>query len=113
MNWKPLQHAGAGKNVKKQTVIDRGPAAKKEASIDNYEVTSWYGILTSAGTPCDIVTRLNTEWMKIVTMPDTIEKMQKAGVEPPSGKPEQFSDFIKAETVRWAKVIKKANLSVD
>jgi tripartite-type tricarboxylate transporter receptor subunit TctC len=85
----------------------------REAGIENFEVVSWYGILAPAGTPPDIVNRLNAEWIKIAAMPDTIEKMQNAGVEPLSSTPEQFTDFIKAETVRWAKVIKEANLSVD
>ena len=85
----------------------------KEAGIDNFEVISWYGILAPAGTPRDIVNRLNAEWIKIAAMPDTKEKMQNAGVEPLSSTPEQFADFIKAEIVRWAKVIKEANISVD
>jgi tripartite-type tricarboxylate transporter receptor subunit TctC len=85
----------------------------KEAGIDNFEVVSWYGILAPAGTPPDIVNRLNAEWVKIAAMPDTREKMQNAGVEPLSSAPAQFADFIKAETVRWSKVIKEANISVD
>jgi tripartite-type tricarboxylate transporter receptor subunit TctC len=82
----------------------------KEAGIDNCEVTAWYGILAPAGTPRDIVNRLNAEWIKIAAMPDTKELMQNAGFEPLSGTPEQFADFIKIETVRWAKVIKDANI---
>ncbi len=86
----------------------------KEAGVDNWEVTIWYGILAPAGTPRDIVTRLNAEWVKIAAMPDVIEKMRSAGgAEPLSGTPEQFSEFIKTETVRWAKVIKEANLKID
>ena len=49
----------------------------REAGMDNFEVTTWYGILAPAGTPRDIVTRLNAEWGKITAMPDTKEKMQK------------------------------------
>ena len=82
----------------------------KEAGIDNCEVTSWYGILAPAGTPRDIVNRLNAEWIKIAAMPDTKEKMQNAGFEPLSSTPEQFSEFLKTEIVRWAKVIKEANI---
>ena len=86
----------------------------KEAGIDNWEVAVWYGVLAPAGTPRDIVDRLSAEWTKIAAMPDTMEKMQSAEVEPISGTPEQFSAFLKAETVRWAKVIKEANiLSID
>ncbi|MEI7670865.1 MAG: tripartite tricarboxylate transporter substrate binding protein [Deltaproteobacteria bacterium] len=85
----------------------------KEAGVENFEVVSWYGILAPAATPRDIVNRLNAEWIKIAAMPDTKEKMQSAGVEPLSSTPEQFADFIKTEIVRWSKVIKEANLSVD
>ncbi len=85
----------------------------REAGVENFEVVSWYGILAPAATPRDIVNRLNTEWVKIVAMPDTKAKMESAGVEPLSSTPEQFGDFIKAETVRWSKVIKEANLSLD
>ncbi len=82
----------------------------KESGMDNYLVTSWFGILAPAGTPLDIINRLNAEWMKVAAMPDTLEKMRKAGVEPRSGTPEQFSEFLKAEIVRWAKIIKDANI---
>ncbi len=85
----------------------------REAGIDNFEVILWYGILAPAGTPRDIITRLNAEWVKIAAMTDTKEKMRKAEYEPMSSTPEQCADFIKTETVRWGKVIKDANLSVD
>ena len=85
----------------------------KEAGIDNSEVTTWYGILVPAGTPRDIINRLNAEWIRIAAMPDTLEKMQNAGVETMSGTPEQFAELIKAEIARWAKVIKEANVSIE
>jgi tripartite-type tricarboxylate transporter receptor subunit TctC len=85
----------------------------KEAGMDTFEVTSWFGILVPAGTPRDIITRLNAEWVKIAAMPDTKEKMEKAGFEPMSGTPDQFAEFIKAEIMRWATVIKEANISTN
>ena len=85
----------------------------REGGIDNCEVTTWYGILAPAGTPREIIQRLNAEWIRIVAMPDTVEKMKSAGTDPISSTPEQFAEFIKAETVRWARVIKEANLSVE
>jgi tripartite-type tricarboxylate transporter receptor subunit TctC len=85
----------------------------REAGVDHFEVVSWYGILAPAATPRDIVNRLNAEWIKIAAMPDTKVKMESAGVEPLSSTPEQFADFIKSETLRWSKVIREANISVD
>ncbi len=85
----------------------------KEAGVDNFEVTTWYGILAPAGTPREIVTRLNGELVKIIAMPDTKEKMQNAGFEPLSSTPEKFAEFVKTEIVRWGKVIKDANISIE
>ena len=82
----------------------------KEAGIDNYEVTTTYGMLAPAGTPRDIINRLNAEWIKIAAMPDTREKMQSAQVEPLSGTPEQYSEFIKTDIERWIMVVKEANI---
>ncbi len=85
----------------------------KEAGISNYEVTTWYDLIVPAATPRDIVARLNAEWLKLAEMPDTREKMRTAGFEPMSSTPEQANEFVKAEIVRWAKVIKDAKLQMD
>jgi tripartite-type tricarboxylate transporter receptor subunit TctC len=85
----------------------------KEAGIENSEVTTWYGLLAPAGTPREIINRLNAEWVRIAAMPDTLEKMQNAAVETLSGTPEQFAVLIKMEIARWAKVVKEANISVE
>jgi tripartite-type tricarboxylate transporter receptor subunit TctC len=81
----------------------------KEAGF-NLVVTLWYGILAPAGTPGHIVNRLNEEWAKIAAIPDTIKKIQNAGLEPLSGTPDQFSEFLKAEITRWGKVVKEAKI---
>jgi tripartite-type tricarboxylate transporter receptor subunit TctC len=85
----------------------------KEAGIPNYEVTTWYDLIVPAGTPRDIITRLNAEWVKLAGETDTQEKMRTAGFEPMSSTPEQANDFVKAEIVRWAKVIKDGNLKTE
>lgn len=90
-----------------------GVPTAREAGLDHFEVSTWYGILAPAGTPRDIVTRLNAEWVRIAAMPDVKEKMQSTGFQPMSSTPEQFADFIKTEIVRWGKVIKDANISVE
>jgi tripartite-type tricarboxylate transporter receptor subunit TctC len=110
----PENRPGAGGNISKERLpyLPDIPTIR-EGGIDNCEVTTWYGMLAPAGTPRDIIQRLNAEWIKIVAMPDTIEKMKSAGTDPISTTPEQFAEFIKTETVRWARVIKEANLSVE
>ncbi len=81
----------------------------REAGID-LVVTSWHGILGPAGTPREIVSRLSTEWAKIAVLADVKERMQNAGFEAKSSTPEQFGEFIKAETILWGKVIKDAKI---
>jgi tripartite-type tricarboxylate transporter receptor subunit TctC len=85
----------------------------KEGGVENADVESWYGLFTAAGTPREILNRLNSEWKKIATMPDTKEKMAAAGVEPVWSSQEQLGEFLKVEIARWGKVVREANISVD
>ncbi len=81
-----------------------------EAGVADYVVTSWYGIMAQAGTPREIIARLNTEWAKIAAMPDTKEKTQKFGFEAVSTTPEQFAKHIKDEIELWGKVARDAKV---
>ena len=74
---------------------------------------TWYVIAVPAGTPRDIVLRLNAEWVKAADTADVKERMRASGFEPMASTPEQASDFVKAEIVRWAQVIKDAKLKVE
>ncbi|HXF66739.1 MAG TPA: tripartite tricarboxylate transporter substrate binding protein [Burkholderiales bacterium] len=85
----------------------------REAGFPGYEVTTWYGILAPAGTAREIVARLNSELVKIVSHSDTRERYAAAGFDPLTSTPEQFAEFIKTETVRWARVIREANLRIE
>ena len=82
----------------------------KEAGIENLDVASWFGMLVPAETPRDIVSRLHSEWTKLAALPETAKMMDKSGYVTASNTPEQFSEFIKTEIVRWSKVIKDANI---
>ncbi len=85
----------------------------REAGIANYEVITAYGIVAPAGTPRDIINRLNADWIKIEAQAETKERMRGAGYEPTTSTPEQYGEFIKDEMVRWAKVIKDANVKIE
>ncbi len=83
----------------------------KEAGLEAFVALYWNGFLAPAGTPRDIINRLNAEVIKIAAMPDTKEQIRKAGLDPhPGTTPEQFGEFIKADIGRWGKVIKESNL---
>ena len=76
-------------------------------------MVNWYGILAPAGTPPDIVKKLNAEIIRIVNLPDVKERYASLGAEPLYGSPEQAADFIKRELEKWAKVVKLSGARVD
>jgi tripartite-type tricarboxylate transporter receptor subunit TctC len=84
-----------------------------EAGVPGYEVTSWQGVFAPAGTPPAIVSRLNTEIVKILNMPDVRERMEQMGIDPVANTSEEFAAFQKAEITKWAKVVKDGNLKID
>ena len=85
----------------------------KEAGVDDFEVSVWFGILAPAATPREIIARLNAELHKALAAPDLRERLAANGIEPVTGTPEQLSGFIRSETLRYAKVIKAANIAVE
>jgi tripartite-type tricarboxylate transporter receptor subunit TctC len=98
--------------TQRSSVIPTVPTSK-EAGVENVEVPIWYGILAPAGTPRDIITRLNAELVKALTSADLKERLATAGIEPMTSTPEQFATFIRSETVRYAEVIKAAGIKAE
>jgi tripartite-type tricarboxylate transporter receptor subunit TctC len=85
-----------------------------ESGLPGYEATTWFGLFTTAGTPREVVLKINAEVQRLFNE----EAFRKRFVEPllyevMTTPPEQFGDFINAETKKWAKVIRDANLKVD
>ena len=114
-----IQHVKAGR-MKALAVSGpkRSPLAPDvptvvEAGVPGYEVTVWFGLLAPAGTPREIIQRLNVESAKIINSPEVKERFQRQGVEPATGTPEQFGELVKSEVARWAKVVKDAGIKAD
>jgi tripartite-type tricarboxylate transporter receptor subunit TctC len=84
-----------------------------EAGVPGYDVSVWFGVLTVAGTPRDVVQRLNTEMVKILSSADVKERFGKMGVDVVAGTPEHFGGFLKSEVDRWARVVKDAGIKAD
>ena len=84
-----------------------------EAGVPGYQIVSWQGIFAPAGTPKEIVARLNSELVKIIALPDIRERLEALGVDPVANTSEEFSAFQKAEIAKWAKVIKDANIKAN
>lgn len=85
----------------------------EEVGVRGVDVTSWVGILAPAGTPKEIVNRLQGEIAKIVAMPDVKERFASISYEPVGSTPEQFTNLIPVEIAKWAKVVKETNFKVE
>ncbi len=84
-----------------------------ESGLPDYEATTWFGLFATAGTPREIVTKINTEVAKILAHPQFREKFLAPQMfEPMASSPEEFADYIKAQTRKWAKVIGEQKLSI-
>jgi tripartite-type tricarboxylate transporter receptor subunit TctC len=81
-----------------------------ELGLKGYESIGWYGVIAPAGTPPDIIRKLNVAFVETLKEPEVIERIRSVGAEPSPMTPEQFSAFIRNETTKWAGVIKKAGI---
>ena len=84
-----------------------------ESGVPGYEATSWNGMLAPAGTPADVIKRLNAEFNRIIGTPDVRKRMLDSGFEPVGGPPERFGELIRAEIAKWAPVVLAAGVRVD
>jgi tripartite-type tricarboxylate transporter receptor subunit TctC len=84
-----------------------------EAGLPNYDVTTWYGVLTVAGTPRPIVDRLNRELIAVMTSADMKQKLAAQGTDVRTSTPDEFAAYIKEEIAKWGDVIRKAGLKAQ
>jgi tripartite-type tricarboxylate transporter receptor subunit TctC len=84
-----------------------------ESGYPGFVSLAWNGVLVPAGTPPPIVMRLNAEIDAILKQPDVVQKLNASGFELVGGTPEQFAALIKAESEKWAPLIKSANIKID
>jgi tripartite-type tricarboxylate transporter receptor subunit TctC len=82
-------------------------------TVPGYEAYTWFGVLVPAGTPQAIVDRLSRESMKILQSDEIKKRFAEVGADPVGGTPQQFADFMAAETSKWAKVVKASGARVD
>ena len=100
------------------TTAQRSPIAPDvptlaESGLPGYEIGSWQGVFAPAGTPPDVVKRLNAEIVKIINTPDVQKKLLDLGAEPVANSSEDFTAFVKTEVVKWGDVVRKSGAKVD
>ena len=81
-----------------------------ESGVPGYEVLGWQGLFGVAGTPPDIVVRLQAEVGKVLRLPEVRERLAALGAEPVGSTPQEFGAFVRAEHARWSKVIREKGI---
>ena len=84
-----------------------------EAGVPGYDVTTWYGLLVPAGTPQEIIARLNGATVNAMAHPSVKERFAPTDLEPRTSTPEQFGAYIRGEVAKWAKVIRESGFKVE
>jgi tripartite-type tricarboxylate transporter receptor subunit TctC len=100
------------------TTIKRSPAVPElptvaEAGVPGYDANTWYGALAPRGTSGAVVLRLHDEFVVIMKSADIRERISVHGYEPETNTPQEFAVYIKAEIVKWGKVVKTAGIRAD
>ena len=84
-----------------------------ESGLAGFDVTSWYSIVAPAGTPREIIARLQTEVAKALREPDVREKLSGQGAEPVANTPAEFAAMIKIEAAKWGEIVRSAKISIE
>ena len=96
---------------KRSSVLPDVPTVAE--TVPGYETVVSYFLLAPAGTPQDIVNRLNAESVKALKQPDVVERLAHDGAEPVANTPQQCDRYIRSEIQKWAKVIKESGAKAD
>jgi tripartite-type tricarboxylate transporter receptor subunit TctC len=114
-----MQHVQAGR-IRAIAVTDATRSAAvpdlptiAESGVPGYRATGWFGIMAPAGTPREIVERLNAEFNKALRTPELLEFMKNEGAEPAGGTPQDFRAHLRSEVERWGGVIKSAGIKAN
>jgi len=97
----------------KRTALLSNVPTMGESGWPSIVATAWNGVVAPAGTPRNIIDALNAEIERSLQAPDVKERFTAIGMEAIGGTPEEFGSFLQAETAKWAKVIKAANIKVE
>lgn len=102
----------ASTGAKRPAVLSEFPTIA-ESGVQGYDENTWYGMFAPAGLPPALLTRLNTDLVKVLRLPELKEYFAPQGQEMVGDSPEHFGETVKAEVAKWAKVIKQIGLQID
>jgi tripartite-type tricarboxylate transporter receptor subunit TctC len=88
-------------------------ATLAESGLPGFEAWAWQGLVAPAGTPPEVVAKLGAEYARAIGDPGIRQKIIDAGVDPLQSSPREFTDYIRSEQEKWAKVVKDGNITVE
>lgn len=100
-------------SLQRSTALPDVPTVEEAAKLKGFDASSWFGLLAPAGTPPEIVSRIQQEVAKSLNTPAVKEKLLTQGAVPSGNTPQQFTAFINAEHIKWAQVVKTSGARVD
>jgi tripartite-type tricarboxylate transporter receptor subunit TctC len=100
-------------SAQRSAALPEIPTIEEAAGLKGFEATSWFGLLAPAGTPVDVVNRIQQEVAKSLATPAMKEKMLAQGAIPSGNTPAQFVSLIDSEHKKWAQVVKVSGARVD
>jgi tripartite-type tricarboxylate transporter receptor subunit TctC len=100
-------------NKKRISSLPDVPTVDEALGLQNFEAVSWGGFMVPAGTPRDIILKINAEINKALAMPDIAEKLKEQGAEIVGGTPDAFNEFLSAEIVKWKQVADRAKIRLN
>ncbi len=89
------------------------PTIAESGGLPGFEIRNWLGLVAAAGTPRDVVEKINTAVNEILRLPEVKEQLLRNGFEPTGNTPEYFATYLESELKYWAKVVKDAGITTD
>ena len=115
-----MPHIKAGKlkalavtTAQRSAALPDVPTIAEAGPVKGFDASSWFGLLAPAGTPADIVNRIQQECAKALASPSVKERLLSQGAIPGGNTPQAFAAYIAAETKKWAAVVKQSGAKVD
>jgi len=99
-------------SLKRTPVVPDVPTVA-ESGLPGFEVVNWNGLVVPAGTPADIIARLNRDIVKVLQIPELRARVEAQGNYVIGDSPAEFGAYIRAETEKWAKVVRRAGIKLD
>ena len=84
-----------------------------EQGVAKFEAVSWYALMVPAATPADVVDKLSAATVHFLAQADTRAKLAAQGMDPAGGSPQDLAATVRAETARWADVVRKQNIKPE